>query len=145
MPAVALSKLNLGRLWFRKFFRGSLGLAVDYPSSSDTSRDRAASSRSWSAAARNDRRVHDGAGSDAEVFARQIVVHRIQNLAASFMPLQHAAGAKARRLIRRDGTAQVEARKVPQHGRLIQRILGAWIGEIEPLLREVDAHPCQPN
>jgi hypothetical protein len=73
------------------------------------------------------------------------MVHRVQNLAAQFMLLQQATEAKNRRLVGRDGTAQINACKTAQCGRLVERIFGARIGEIEPLLKEVDAqHDRQP-
>jgi hypothetical protein len=51
------------------------------------------------------------------------------------MLLQQAAEAKNSGLVRRGGTAQINARKTAQHGRFVERVLGARIGEIEPLLQ----------
>jgi hypothetical protein len=55
------------------------------------------------------------------------------------MLFQQVAKTQNRVLVVVGGAAQVNARKTPQHGRLIQRILGARIGEIKPLLQKVDA------
>jgi hypothetical protein len=73
------------------------------------------------------------------------MVHRVQNLTAQFVPLQQAAEAENRGLVGRCGAAQIDSGKAAQCGRLVERILGARIGEIKPLLQKVDAqHDRQP-
>ena len=87
----------------------------------------------------DDRGIDDGAGRDAQAFARQVMVHRVQNLAAQFVLLKNAAEAKNRGLVGGCGAAQINAGKSTQCGRLVERIFGARIGEIKPLLQKVDA------
>ena len=78
--------------------------------------------------------------------ARQIQVHRIQDLATQLMRLQQAAKTKDPGLIGCCGAPQINTGKAPQHGRLIHPILGARIREIKPPLQKVDAqHNRQTN
>jgi hypothetical protein len=95
---------------------------------------------------RDDRGIDDATGRDAQASAGQIMVHRVQDLAAQFVLLQQATEAKNRGLVGGCGTAQINARKTAQHRRLVESILAARIGEIKPLLQKVDAqHDRQPN
>jgi hypothetical protein len=84
----------------------------------------------------DDRGIDDGAGGDTQAFACQVVVHRVRNLAAQFILLQQPTEAKNRGLVGGCGTAKINAGKAPQHGRLVEGILGARIGEIKPLCRK---------
>ena len=94
---------------------------------------------------RDDRGIDDGAGGDAQALAGQVMVHRVQNLAAQFMLLQQTTEAKNRGLVRRRGTAQINTRKTTQHRRLVEGVLRAGIGKIQPLLQKIDAqHDRQP-
>jgi len=42
-------------------------------------------------------------------------------------------------LVGNGGAAKIDSGKAAQHGRLVERILGARIGEVEPMLQKVDA------
>jgi len=87
----------------------------------------------------NDGRVHDGTGGDADALAFQIQVHRIQDLAIQLMLLKKMAEVENRGLVGRGAAAQIDSGKAPQHGRFVERILGAGIGEVEPVLQKIDA------
>src|SRR6202041_1399515 len=84
----------------------------------------------------NDGRVHDGTGGDADALAFQIQVHRIQDLAIQLMLLKKMAEVENRGLVGRGAAAQIDSGKAPQHGRFVERILGAGIGEVEPVLQK---------
>jgi hypothetical protein len=73
---------------------------------------------------------------------RQIAVHCGQHLLAQIVALQQVAELAHRRLVRRRLAAQVDAHK-PAHGkRVVKRILDRRIGQVEPLLQEINAqHP----
>ena len=43
------------------------------------------------------------------------------------------------RLVGRGGAAQIDSGEAAQRGRVVQRVLGPGIGEIEPVLKKVDA------
>src|ERR1035437_5011336 len=42
-------------------------------------------------------------------------------------------------LVGRGGAAQIDSGEAAQRGRVVERILGAGVGEIEPVLQKVDA------
>ncbi len=68
----------------------------------------------------------------ADAAAGQIQIHRIQHLAAQAVLLQQMAEVQDRGLVRRQSTAQIDARKAPQHRRFIQRVLYRQFREREP-------------
>jgi len=49
------------------------------------------------------------------------------------------AEVENRRLIGNGGSAKVNASKTAQRGRIVERIFGTGIGELEPVLQKADA------
>src|SRR5208283_2728737 len=88
---------------------------------------------------RNDGGIDDRAGGDANALAVQIQIYRVQYLAAQLMPLEKMAEVQDGRLVGRGGAAKIDTGETAQHGRLIQRVLGPWIGQVEPVLQKIDA------
>ena len=87
----------------------------------------------------NNGRIHNRAGGDADAPAFQILVHRVQHRPAQFVLLQQVTKPKNGALVRHRRTPQIDAHKVPQHRRFIQRILRPRIAQVEPLLQKI--HP----
>jgi hypothetical protein len=67
---------------------------------------------------------------------RQMFVYLVQHRPAQFVLFQQMAEPADGRLVRRGRAAQVHAHEPAQHGRLVQRLLHARIGEIESLLQK---------
>ena len=84
----------------------------------------------------DDGRVHDGAGGDANAAALQIQVHRVQHRSAQIVLLQQVAEVARSSFRPAPAHAQIDARKPPQHRRIVQRFLHAGVGQVEPLLHE---------
>ena len=75
---------------------------------------------------------------DADALALQIQVHRVQHLAAQLVLFQQMAEVQDRRLVRRRGAAQIDARKAAQHRRFVQSVFHAGVRQREPLLQKVN-------
>ncbi len=82
--------------------------------------------------------IHNGASRDLEAVRGQISIDGLQQLCTQFMRLQQVAELAYRRLVRRWLTAQIDADKSPQRARIVERFLHRRVGQVEPLLQEVD-------
>lgn len=74
-----------------------------------------------------DRRVHDGAGRNADTFGRQVHVDRLQHQAAQVMLLEQMAETAHRGLIRSRRDTKVHTHETPQRRGLIQRFFNARV------------------
>jgi len=68
----------------------------------------------------NNGRIDDRAGRDLDATARQMAVHRLQNLLAQMVLLQQMAEAADGALVGCRSHAEIHAHESPQRGRLIE-------------------------
>lgn len=87
----------------------------------------------------NDRGVHHGATLEQQALLFQGVVDRIHDRRGQLVLLQQAAELQDRRLVRHRFVEQVQPGKRPHARHVVQRVFHAGIGEVEPLLHEIDA------
>jgi len=109
------------------------------PSWSDASGDHVLLAVLGRRGSRDDGGINNRAPGYANAFAVQIPIHRIEYLSAKLVLFKQMAKVQDGRLVGRGGATQIDSGEAAQRGRIIERILGTGIGEIEPVLQKVDA------
>ncbi len=93
-----------------------------------------------------DGRVHDGAGADLQPMLGQIRVDPGEEALAQLMPFEQMTKLAHRRLVQRGLAAKVDTDKAAHRRRLVERVLNRRIGQVEPLLKQVNPqHPFQTD
>jgi len=85
----------------------------------------------------NDGRIHNRPRADANAFAPQVQVHRVQDFAAQLVLFKQMAEAQHGRFVRRWLTFQTHLTK-PQRRRFIERVFLSRVRQVEPLLKKVN-------
>ena len=90
--------------------------------------------------------VHDGAGVDLDAARLQLLAHSCEQGFAQLVVAQQMAELEHRGGIGHWLTAQVNADEAAQAGTVVEGFLTRQVGEVEPVLDEVDAqHALQSN
>jgi len=87
----------------------------------------------------DDRGIHNGPPGDLQPLLGQIRPDQHKQLFPQVMRFQQVAKLANGRFIGDGLTAQINPHKLPHGPRVIQRLLHGWIGQVEPMLQEVDA------
>ncbi len=94
----------------------------------------------------NDGRVHDRTRRDAHPLFLQVQIHRLQHLSAQLVLFQQVAKLAHRGLVRHRLLPQIDAHKLPQHRRVVQRLFHRRIRQVEPLLQKINPqHPLHSH
>jgi hypothetical protein len=94
----------------------------------------------------DDRRIDDRASRHLQSPGLQMPMHFLEDPAAQVVLLQQMPEAANRGLVRHRLAAQVDADEAAHRRRIIERFLDRRVGQVEPLLQEVDAqHPLDPD
>jgi hypothetical protein len=90
--------------------------------------------------------VHDGAGLELEAALLQHLAHLGKQLLAELVFIEQTAELQHRGGVGHRLAPQVDAHEAAQAGAVVQRFLAGLVGQVEPMLDEVDAqHALQPN
>jgi hypothetical protein len=90
--------------------------------------------------------VDDGAAGHLHALRFQVLVYLFEQLLAQMMLLQQVPEAQDGGLVRRGLASQVDADEAAHGGRVVDRFFRRRVGEVEPLLQEVDAqHALQAH
>src|SRR5690606_36110326 len=87
----------------------------------------------------DDRRVHYGPGPEQEALLLQQFPDFGEHRLGQAVPLQEVTEAEDGRLVGHGVLAQLDAHEAPHGLAVVDGVLGLGIGEVEPLLQEVDA------
>ena len=92
----------------------------------------------------NNRGVDDRAGGNLQPVLFEMPMDLLEQTAAEIMRFEQMPEAADRRLVRRRLAAKIDPGEITHRRRVIKRLLDAGIGEIEPLLQEIDPkHPLE--
>lgn len=94
----------------------------------------------------DDAGIDDGAAGYLHPVVLEVLVHQVEQLVAQIVLLHQMAELANRGLIRCRFAPQVDAYKVTQRLGIVQSFFGSRIGEVEPVLQEVDSqHPLDTD
>src|SRR3954464_14328892 len=95
---------------------------------------------------RDDRGIDDGAARHFQAARGQVLVHAIEQRLAEVMALQQVAEVEDRGFVGHRLAAEVDADEPAHRQRVIQRLFRRWVGQVEPVLQEVQPqHSFQAN
>ena len=94
----------------------------------------------------DDAGIDDGPSAYLQPILLEILIDQMKQLIAQVVAFHHVAKLADRGFIRRTFLTQIDAYEVPHGARIVQGFLGCWVGEIEPMLKEINAqHPLHPD
>jgi hypothetical protein len=94
----------------------------------------------------DDRRIHDGAGIQLQAVFLKVRVDQAEQLVTQVMGFKKMPELADRSFIRYRFPAQVDPDKSPHRARVIQGLFHGRVGQVEPMLQEMNAqHPFQTD
>lgn len=94
----------------------------------------------------DDRRIDDGAGAHLQAIGLKVPANFLEYALAQIMGFEQVAELADGGLVRGTFPSQVDAHEVAHRQRVVERFLDRRVGQVEPVLQEVDAqHPLQAN
>src|SRR5690606_32150215 len=85
----------------------------------------------------DDAGIDDGPSAYLQPILLEILIDQMKQLIAQVVTFHHVAKLADRGFIRHTFLTQIDAYEVPHGARIVQGFLGCWVGEIEPMLKEI--------